>query len=347
MRINNNDLHSRVKRLEELMSSTTNEVKKLELSRDIRLLKLMLNYTEGTNYEINNINLLFPRLMNESNRILVNFFSKNSVEIYKSLYGYSSGVKLPWRITLDRCITDIEYDKLLMDFFKKYDSRLLDIYESLKSSKRIETNPKKYNLSSGSLGLNVHLITSDESFVFSRFNNKISTSSIVPHEIGHSFLYQGSNNIYDFMIRNGSLFSEAYSIFLEMIFFDYLKDTRYSKSAFKAEYSKLDSFLAITEYLHSIILLFENMTLRDGKLYLFSSMVADTYAAKLVLSNLLAMYFVDLYRNDKKQFDREINKFFEMYGCSNDEEKLKYFGLDTMVGGTNNVFNSYIKLYKK
>ena len=55
MRINNNDLHSRVKRLEKLMSSTTNEVKKLELSRDIRLLKLMLNYTEGTNYEINNI----------------------------------------------------------------------------------------------------------------------------------------------------------------------------------------------------------------------------------------------------------------------------------------------------
>ena len=149
------------------------------------------------------------------------------------------------------------------------------------------------------------------------------------------------------MIRNGSLFSEAYSIFLEMIFFDYLKDTRYSKSAFKAEYSKLDSFLAITEYLHSIILLFENMTLKDGKLYLFSSMVADTYAAKLVLSNVLAMYFVNLYRNDKKQFDREINKFFEMYGCSNDEEKLKYFGLDTMVGGTNNVFNSYIKLYKK
>lgn len=117
MRINNNDLHSRFKRLEELMSSTTNEVKKLELSRDIRLLKLVLNYIEGTNYEINNINLLFPRLMNESNRILMNFFSKNTAEIYKSLYGYSSGVKLPWRITLDRRITDIEYDKLLIDFF--------------------------------------------------------------------------------------------------------------------------------------------------------------------------------------------------------------------------------------
>lgn len=347
MRINNNDLHSRVKRLEKLMSSTTNEVKKLELCRDIRLLKLMLNYTEGTNYEINNINLLFPRLISESNRGLMHFFSNNAVDIYKSLYGYSSGVKLPWKITLDRRITDEEYDRLLIEFFKRYDPRLLDIYESLKSGKRIETNPKKYNLSSGSLGLNVHLITSDESFIFSRFNNKIGTSSIIPHELGHSFLYQGSCDIHTFMIRNGSLFSEAYSIFLEMIFFDYLKDTRYSKSAFKAEYSKLDSFLAITEYLHSIILLFENMTLRDGKLYLFGSMVADTYAAKLVLSNVLAMYLVDLYRNNRKQFDREINKFFEMYGCSSDEDKLKTFKLDDMVSGTNNVLNSYMRLYKK
>ena len=347
MRINNSDLHSRIKRLEELMNSTANEVKKLELSRDIRLLKLMLNYTEGTNYEVDSINVLFPNIMNESNKELMNFFNKNAKKIYKSLYGYSNGTRLPWKLTLDKYISDEEYDKLLIDFLKGYDIRLLEIYELLKREERIEMNPKKYNLSVDSLGLDIHLLSTDESFIFSRFNNKIGKSSIIPHELGHSFLHQGSNNIYTFIAKNGSLFSEAYSIFLEMIFYDYLKDTMYHKSAFKAEYAKLDSFLAITEYVHSIVLLFENMTLRDGKLYLFDSMVADTYAVKLVLSNMLAMYLVDLYRNNRKQFIKEINTFFEMYKYASDEEKLKRFKLDDMVSGTNSVLNSYIKLYRK
>lgn len=347
MRINNNDLHSRINRLEELMSSTTSDVKKLELSRDIRLLKLMLNYTEGTNYEVDSINLLFPDIMYNLNKELMVFFNRNASNIFKSLYGYSSRVRLPLKLTLDRRITDDVYDKLLIDFFKEYDKRLLDIYMLLKREERVEVNPKKYNVSSDSLGLNVHLVSSDESFIFSRFNGKIGMSSIIPHELGHSFLHLGSNNIYTFMKRNGSLFSEAYSIFLEMIFYDYLKNTKYSKSAFKAEYNKLDSFLAISEYLHSIILLFENMDFKDGKLYLFGSMPADTYGAKLVLSNMLAMYFVSLYRNNKKQFNIEINKFFEMYDYACDEEKLKQFKLDDMVSGTNSVLNSYIKLYKK
>ena len=256
-------------------------------------------------------------------------------------------MKLPWKFTLDKKISNCDYEKLLIDFLSVFDTRLLDIYESLKESKRIEINPKKYNIFSDALGLNVHLITSDESFILSRFNNKMSRASIIPHELGHAFIHNKTNNIDSFVCKNGSLFSEAYSIFLEMIFYDYLKNTIYFKNARSSEYNKLDSFLGISECFNSIILSFDKLTTRDGKIYLDDSSVADIYSSTLVFSNLLAMYLVNLYRNDKCKFMIKINEFFDMFGYASDEEILSYFKLEDMIYGTNSVLNEYIKTYRK
>lgn len=341
------DLNSRIIKLQGLMNSTLNDIEKLELSRDIKLLKLMVNYVSNDRYYVESMDLPFTKQMDKRNNELVNFFNKNSKLLYRSLYGYSFGMKLPWKFTLDKKISNCDYEKLLIDFLSVFDTRLLDIYESLKESKRIEINPKKYNIFSDALGLNVHLITSDESFILSRFNNKMSRASIIPHELGHAFIHNKTNNIDSFVRKNGSLFSEAYSIFLEMIFYDYLKNTIYFKNARSSEYNKLDSFLGISECFNSIILSFDKLTTRDGKIYLDDSSVADIYSSTLVFSNLLAMYLVNLYRNDKCKFMIKINEFFDMFGYASDEEILSYFKLEDMIYGTNSVLNEYIKTYRK
>ena len=115
-------------------------------------------------------------------------------------------------------IDDKEYIELLELFLKTYDKRLLEIYNYLKEEERIELCPKRFESNKNALGLNIHLTSIDESYVLSRWNNKISSASILPHELGHAFLMKGTNSTKGLVNKNSSIFFEAYSIFLEFIF---------------------------------------------------------------------------------------------------------------------------------
>lgn len=347
MHFNISELYSRLEKLESLINSSSSKIKRLEILRDIKLIKMILNYVDSTNYDISDINNLFVSAMDERNKVLIDFFSRYYKTLYNFLSIYSFDARLPWRIHISKRISTHEYEKILIDFFKSFDPRLLDLFIELKESNRIELNPKKYIVSKGAIGVNIHLITSDESYILSRFNNKVNTASIVPHEVGHAFTCRNTTDSYSFISKNSSLFSEAYSIFLEMVFFDYLKNTKYYKDGINSLYNKLDSFLAVCECFNSNILLFNDLYTKNGKIYLCDGTHADTYASKLVFSNLLAMYLLDLYRNDRKKFFIEVNTFIDMFGHASDEEILVKFNLENLVNSTNNVLDSYIKTYRK
>ena len=179
----------------------------------------------------------------------------------------------------------------------------------------------------------------DESYVLSRWNNKISSASILPHELGHAFLMKGTNSTKGLINKNSSIFFEAYSIFLEFIFFDFLRNTKYSKNAIREEYYKLDSFFALVEHHYGEILSFGDKIISGENL--------NTYYIRLLLSNVLAMYFTDLYRNDKITFMKEISCFFELFGCASEEELLSHFNLGKIIEGSKHVMNEYIRSYRK
>ena len=44
---------------------------------------------------------------------------------------------------------------------------------------------------------------------------------------------KGTNSTRGLVNKNSSIFFEAYSIFLEFIFFDFLRNTKYSKNAIR------------------------------------------------------------------------------------------------------------------
>ena len=68
------DLNSRIIKLQGLMNSTLNDIEKLELSRDIKLLKLMVNYVSNDRYYVESMDLPFTEQMDKRNNELVNFF---------------------------------------------------------------------------------------------------------------------------------------------------------------------------------------------------------------------------------------------------------------------------------
>ena len=89
------------------------------------------------------------------------------------------------------------------------------------------------------------------------------------------------------------------------------------------------------------------MTVHGDDLYTQDGKIANVYSARLVLSNVLAMYFVDLYRNDKKKFKKKISSFFEMFGYASEEELISYFNLKTIAEGSKHVVNNYMRTYRQ
>lgn len=340
-------LKKRLEKLELLLNSTSDINKKIELSRDIFSLRIMINYVSGSEYKNPEKEKFFDDCLIDKNEELVSLINSHGWDIYKSMYFYSLGFRLPWRIIKDRKIDDKEYIEILELFLKTYDKRLLDIYNYLREEERIELCPKRFESNKDALGLNIHLTSIDESYVLSRWNNKISSASILPHELGHAFLMKGTNSTKGLVNKNSSIFFEAYSIFLEFIFFDFLRNTKYYKNTIREEYYKLDAFFALVEYHYGEILSFGDITISGENLCTKDGKKVNTYYIRLLLSNVLAMYFTDLYRNDKKTFMKEISCFFEMFGNASEEELLSHFNLCNIVEGSKHVMNEYIRSYRK
>lgn len=347
MRINIDEILNNINRLEQLYSSTTNENKRIEIRRDINFLYMIYNYISFSNKQFDMRDELFNGFMCEKNRETISFFCKFAPRLKENLVIYSGGIRLPWKYSRDSEISNKEYDRLVSSFLIDTETRLYEIYDLLKKKNMIELNPRKYNFHRYAYGLNVHILSQDISYILSRFNNKISTTSILPHEIGHSLLLDGTTSTRDLVHKNGSVFCESYSIFIEMIFFDYLKSTRYHKNAFLEEHNKLSSFLAYIENHFTSILKLEEISISDNESIFDIHERSDIFQLKLMMSTLLAMYFTDLYRNNKDRFNCTLNDFISMFGHCTDEEIMSYFGLENMVKSTNNVLENYVRTYKK
>lgn len=340
-------LNDRLNKLQELLSKTSDKNRTIELKRDIMMIKMMLAYVTSQKYDIN----LKEEIYDESYGVIMEelsyFFKKNYSELGKALFPFSNRIRLPYKRIKDTKISYDEMQLLIRNFLQFYDKNLYELYEKLVSDGRVELSPNKFNVHENALGLNIHLSSFDESYVLSRFNNKINSVATLPHELAHAYITKGANSTEKLLRRNISLFSEAYSIFLEFVFNDYLKDTRFEKNARSGEYVKIDAFLLYCEYLYPEIFRFKNVFVSNNELYFDSKEVACIKIPTLTLSSMLAMYFYDLYRNDKKNFKYKIDAFIEMFGDATDDEIINYFGIENISFGTRNTVCSFIKEYKK
>lgn len=343
MHINVEEVKKRLNKLESLLKNAKGEEEKLNYSRDISTLKIILGYLSDEKYTDFFDVSMYGKYTDLKYNEAISFFNRYSKDIYKSLYCYAVGIKLPWRLIRDVKISSSDYFKLLEDFFKSYDKRLLELYKVMEKEERIELLSKKYVINKSALGLNVHLASFNDSYIFSRFNNRISTSSVLPHELGHAFLLDGTSTTESLINKSASFFSEAYSIFLELVFFDYLRNTKYSKCAIREEYSKLDAFLMLADYQYGSILGLQNMSVKDGNLYSSDGKMVNTYSSKLMLSDILAMHLLNLHRTDKKRFLHELESFFYMFGSASDEEIMDYYNLSDMIDSSRTIINSYVK----
>lgn len=343
-----NELKSRLILLEELLNSTDDKYKKIEIFNDINKIKYLIRYIDKNalfNLYDTNEGIIGDYKEKDDDVVagrIVDFFNKYTMQIRTSIGVFSNMPKLPWRVWKNTIISNKKYFELISNFMEEFNPEMLEIYNNLVQNKRIELSIDKYEGERYARGLCFCISNLREAYVLSRFNNKMSTGSTLPHELGHAYLLHKAN-----FNNEPNIFIEAYSIFIEFIFGDYLKNTRYSGVAYSSEYQRLDSFLGMIDYEFANLSRLKDMYFTFPFYYYSDGSLARIDSAKMILSDMLGMYFVSLYRFDKKKYNIMMSAFLDMYGKVTDEEILKYFKLSNLVDGSIDTLDTYVKTYRR
>lgn len=343
-----NELKSRLILLEELLNSTDDKYKKIEIFNDINKIKYLIRYIDKNalfNLYDTNEGIIGDYKEKDDDVVagrIVDFFNKYIMQIRTSIGVFSNMPKLPWRVWKNTTISNKKYFELISNFMEEFNPEMLEIYNNLVQNKRIELSIDKYEGEKYARGLCFCIGNLREAYVLSRFNNKMSTGSTLPHELGHAYLLHKAN-----FNNEPNIFIEAYSIFIEFIFGDYLKNTRYSGVAYSSEYQRLDSFLGMIDYEFANLSRLKDMYFTFPFYYYSDGSLARIDSAKMILSDMLGMYFVSLYRFDKKKYNIMMSAFLDMYGKVTDEEILKYFKLSNLVDGSIDTLDTYVKTYRR
>ena len=343
-----NKLKDRLDLLEKLLNNTSDKYKRIEILNDIKKIKYLIRY-------IDNSIVLYPNdgcdkvqgdFKEKDDDIVasrvVEFFNSYTGPLQDSLRYFYNKPKLPWKVRKDFRISNIKYYELVDDFTRRFNLELFELYKYLIEEKRIELSPRRYEEEKTANGLCLYVGNLNEAYVLSRFNNKMSAGITLPHELGHAYLFYKSN-----FNNEPNMFVEAYSIFIEFIFGDYLKNTRYSGVAMAKEYQRLDAFLGLVDFAFDDISKLKDMYFKFPFFYSCDGSLGGVDSAMMVLSNMLGMYFANLYRFDQKKYNVMMAAFMDMYGRATDEEILKYFKLDNLVSGSISTINTYIKTYRR
>ena len=342
------ELKNRLNLLNELLNNTNDKYKKIEIFNDINKIKYLIRYIDkkalfdfydncgsvARDYKEKEDDIVAGRI--------VDFFNKYTGQFQSSLRCFSNMPKLPWKVWRNTRISNKNYFELISNFINEFNPEMLDMYNYLVQNKRIELSIDKYEGERYVRGLCFCIGNLKETYVLSRFNNKMSTGITLPHELGHAFLFYKS----DFN-NEPNIFIEAFSIFIEFIFGDYLKNTMYSGAAFNNEYQRIDTFLGMIDYEFDNIIKLKGMNFDFPFYYTKDGSIGSVDTATLILSNVLGMYFTNLYRFDKKEYGIKMKAFLEMYGRATDEEMLKYFGLNNLTEGTMDTVRTYVKTYRR
>lgn len=339
MKWNLEELHQNIKELENRINLVNNQEEREILISDLNNLKEMVNYSAGTKiYEEDNSSFKILKENEEYIEDSIDFINENRKKLRKILDKVSYFRCIPRKLNISNRIKLPEYDELLKEFLQNFDERIFNLYENYKLNEQIEFNKGRYENNYTCLGRCYHINSESKSYISVRYGNYIKKPSILPHELAHAYQMKvDSGNVINAQRKILSLLSEAYAIFIEFAFLDYLKETKYKFLAFSNEGLKLDNYLTLIEYSSN------NLTGEYDKFKYFKEQKLNT----LMLSNLVALYWLDLYRTNQSDALKKINEFNNNYGISLVSDYFKEVSLDNLHNSCFNEINYYLSNYRK
>lgn len=343
MKWNISELKSKVLELESRISSVTDPVQRYSLTHDIVNLKDMINYL-SSELIYSTDEYRFKMLDNEFAFNMAEFLRSEGSDLAHLLYGTSFLHHVPSKMRKNKIIAIDEYDELLKEFFSLFNPNLYFLYQKYKSENRIELNPKRYHSLTCS-GECHYILSEQEAYVSARHTNRLSSMCVLPHELAHAEQFRTSDSIIITQNKSYSLLCEAYPIFVEYAFLEFLKQTKYRKFACSKEGSKINNFLCALEYdldclRNSTISVNKNETVA-------SNYMKNRYTNMLLISHLVALYWLELYRENPSSAMLNIGEFNFSFG---EEQFSKFFdrnSIEDITEGMHLSLRRYLNNYRK
>lgn len=229
---------------------------------------------------------------------------------------------------------DKEIEQLFNDFITDNTFGLKNVYEEV-----ILNNGLTYiDKSNKCWGRNLFIPSIKRNFIEIRKCNRLYETNSKVHELGHAKVNVECYNakLNSFVIKNNS-FLESYSIFLELMFADYLKKHGKKKQAYKLKSLIFESIKDVSKQLYDELDEYKKYsTVRNGLKYFFEM----NY--KSLKGYYLSLYFYYLFKDNESGAIEIINNFVKEVKFLNDFEIIKKFKLNNECFNRNNVY----KLYK-
>ena len=161
------------------------------------------------------------------------------------------------------------------------------------------------------------------------YNSKI-------HELGHAKTNIESYRL-PYIYKNNS-FMESYSIFLELVFADYLKNNGKKKQGYELKKLIFQKIKDITKQLYEELDEYKNDSETKKALKYFFEINYKT-----LKGYYLSLYFYYLYKSNSKESLKIINSFIKEVNLLSDNDILKKFNINKNCFTNENVY----KLYKE
>ncbi len=317
MKWNKKDLEEKLEIIEEKIKTVYSNDEIKYLKYEASLVKFMLFFIKSNETDEKIIADL--NITQSSEMAKANFFNKYLSEITKSFNFKDIMDFMGYYIFANVKVSSEEYLTLIEEFLEQFEMDLLSIYRDCNKENRINLTQTDYFKNRD--GFNLYLPTFQKSYIYALSDGKIKKISILPHELTHAFQFQNFNHKQVHLATYSAL-REALPLFVELAFFDFLKNTKYYKIAYNNEIAFFDSLLLTQEYNYKFYVKSKKIEIKNNRLINNTGESASIREASSYLSKILAYYFINIYRNNRNNI-KTIAEFNQYFGCS---KEYDFFG---------------------
>ncbi len=319
------DLKEKLIILEKMIKNCSNQTEFTYLNNELNLIKNMISYITNNSrmqFDRKQIILNIPEIYRIAKKNILQYELSTITEKISFLDYTRLSISL-----FNRRIDEKTFLDYTMGFLSCFEFDLISVYQKLKQENAINLSKKTYYTPT-CMGMASYLPSFNITYIDAIFTGKFNEVTCLLHELAHAYQFVNTNHEQS-QIMSYSVFIEAFPMFVELAFLDYLKCTQYYKDAINAEKIFLDGLSVVYE-------------IWQEKFIKSSSTIINFYSdgASRFLSKILAYYFIFLYRNKANSVEI-INSFNSGFLKHREYEIFNQIGIEELVYALKEEINQF------
>jgi len=333
--------------LERKVRQVSDDELRLILCHDISQLKTMLNFLAREKiYRLTRDESGFQIADSRDYINMAAHVQKIGPDYAKAFFWLSGIHNVGNKFAFMKKIEENEAFKLIYDFFSFFDKNLLRLLVKYKEEERILLKKSSFSNSSFN-GKCFPMGMEGSSYVFSHYDGKLTNCITIVHEFAHAEQFENVTNLNEMQRLLYTVLGEAYAIFMEYVFIEYLKHTKYRKVAFSEQATRLNTFLAYMEYYLHYFYNIEKANFLENNFLDVKGFYQHHDVINLVLSSMLAIYWNSKYIKDPQRAIDEVELFKENIRTKPFREVIDCYAPEILYDGVLDTLKDYCRTYSK